>query len=119
MSFPELKLQALLSRLGRAEVDFVVVGGVAVAFQGYGRATKDLDITYSTDHENLGRLGGVLVALHARLRGVVEDVPFVPDDRTLARTRLLTFRHRRAASTSSPILRAHRRTRRCASVPTA
>ncbi len=91
MSFPELKLQALLSRLGRAEVDFVVVGGVAVAFQGYGRATKDLDITYSTDHENLGRLGGVLVALHARLRGVVEDVPFVPDDRTLARTRLLTL----------------------------
>ncbi len=91
MSFPELKLQALLGRLGRAEVDFVVVGGVAVAFQGYGRATKDLDITYSTDHENLRRLGGVLVALHARLRGVVEDVPFVPDDRTLARTRLLTL----------------------------
>jgi hypothetical protein len=91
VSFPELKLQALLGRLGRAGVDFVVVGGVAVAFQGYGRATKDLDITYATDGENLRRLGGVLVALHARLRGVVEDVPFVPDDRTLARTRLLTL----------------------------
>lgn len=91
MSFPELKLQALLGRLGRAEVDFVVVGGVAVAFQGYGRATKDLDITYATDRQNLRRLGGVLMALHARLRGVVDDVPFVPDDRTLARTRLLTL----------------------------
>lgn len=91
MSFPELKLQALLGRLGRAEVDFVVVGGVAVVFQGYGRATKDLDITYATGDDNLRRLGEVLVALRARLRGVPEDVPFVPDGRTLARTRLLTL----------------------------
>jgi hypothetical protein len=44
-SFPELRLEALLGRLARANVDFVIVGGVAVAFQGYGRATKDLDIT--------------------------------------------------------------------------
>lgn len=91
MSFPELRLQALLGRLGRAEVDFVVVGGVAVVFQGYGRATKVLDITYATGDDNLRRLGAVLVALHARLRGVSEDVPFVPDGRTLARTRLLTL----------------------------
>lgn len=90
-SFPELKLEALLARLARADVDFVVVGGVAVAFQGYGRATKDLDITYATDRKNLVRLGEVLVALHARLRGVTEDVPFVADERTLARTRLLTL----------------------------
>jgi hypothetical protein len=91
VSFPELKLQALLGRLGRAEVDFVVVGGVAVVFQGYGRATKDLDITYATSDDNLRRLGEVLLALHARLRGVPEDVPFVPDGRTLARARLLTL----------------------------
>jgi hypothetical protein len=90
-SFPELRLEALLRRLARAEVDFVVVGGVAVAFQGYGRATKDLDITYATDAQNLDRLGDVLVSLNAKLRGVAEDVPFVPDGRTLARTRLLTL----------------------------
>lgn len=90
-SFPELRLEALLGRLARAEVDFVVVGGVAVAFQGYGRSTKDLDITYATDEENLERLGGVLVGAHARLRGIEEDRPFVPDQRTLARTRLLTL----------------------------
>lgn len=90
-SFPELRLEALLGRLARAAVDFVVVGGVAVAFQGYARATKDLDITYATDAQNLERLGAVLVAAHARLRGVAEDVPFVPDARTLVRTRLLTL----------------------------
>jgi hypothetical protein len=89
-SFPELRLEALLGRLARAEVDFIVVGGVAVAFQGYGRATKDLDITYATDAANLERLGAVLVALNAKLRGISE-VPFVPDGRTLAHTRLLTL----------------------------
>jgi predicted nucleotidyltransferase len=90
-SFPELRLEALLGRLARAEVDFVVVGGVAVAFQGYGRATKDLDITYATDKQNLKRLGEVLLDAHARLRGIEEDLPFVPDERTLAHTRLLTL----------------------------
>lgn len=90
-SFPELRLESLLGRLARAEVDFVVVGGVAVAFQGYGRSTKDLDITYATDAENLRRLGELLIDAHARHRGITEDVPFIPDDRTLARTRLLTL----------------------------
>jgi predicted nucleotidyltransferase len=90
-SFPEFHLESLLGRLAQAEVDFVVIGGVAVAFQGYGRTTKDLDITYSTESANLERLGRVLLDAHARLRGIDEEVPFVPDPQTLARTRLLTL----------------------------
>ena len=81
----------LLRRLAAARVDFVVIGGVAVVAQGYARATRDLDITYATDAENLERLGGVLLALHARLRGVADDVPFIPDARTLRRVQLLTL----------------------------
>ena len=72
-------------------MDYVVVGGVAVAAQGYGRATKDLDITYATDPANLEALGEVLIAAKARLRGVPEDVPFVPDGHTLRRTQILTL----------------------------
>jgi hypothetical protein len=33
----------------------------------------------------------VLVGLNPKLRGITEDVPFVPDARTLARTRLLAL----------------------------
>jgi predicted nucleotidyltransferase len=87
----ELQLVSLLHRLVGAGVDFVVVGGVAVAVQGYGRATKDLDITYATNAANLERLGRVLVDLGARLRGVAEDVPFVPDERTLRHIAILTL----------------------------
>lgn len=87
----DLQLVALLHRLAGAGVDFVVVGGVAVAVQGYGRATKDLDITYATNPANLERLGQVLLDLDARLRGVGEAVPFIPDAGTLRRIAILTL----------------------------
>jgi hypothetical protein len=89
--WPDFKPEVMLRRLVAANVDFVVVGGIAAVFLGSAAITRDLDITYATDHENLDRLGEVLVALDARLRGVTEDVPFVPDGRTLRHTRILTL----------------------------
>jgi hypothetical protein len=86
-SFPELRLTSLLAGLGRARVDFVVVGGVAVAVQGYGRMTTNLDIAYADDERNLTRLGSVLVAVHARIRD--DATAFVPDQRTLTREALV------------------------------
>ena len=77
--------------LAGAGIDFVVVGGVAVVVQASPRFTRDLDICYATDAANLERLGVLLVALDAKLRGVDEDVPFVPDVRTLRRTQMLTL----------------------------
>jgi predicted nucleotidyltransferase len=88
---PDFDPEPLLRHLVRAGVDFVVIGGVAVAAQGYGRSTKDLDIVYATNAANLERLGEVLVALGARLRGIADDVPFVADARTLKRTQILTL----------------------------
>jgi len=90
-STPSLQATPLLRRLIDAGVDFVVIGGVAVFFQGYPRLTKDLDIVYATNAANLERLGQVLVELGARLRGIDDDVPFVPDARTLKRTTILTL----------------------------
>lgn len=81
----------LLTRLAEARVDFVVIGGFAVIAHGHIRTTRDLDITYSTEPANLDALGRVLVDLDARLRGVAEVVPFVPDGRTLRGSELLTL----------------------------
>jgi hypothetical protein len=88
---PELQLRGLLQRLTDGGVDFVIIGGVAVILQASPRFTKDLDICYSTADENLNRLGAVLVELGAKLRGVDEDLPFVPDGRMLRRTQILTL----------------------------
>jgi hypothetical protein len=84
----------LLTRLSDAGIDFVVIGAIAVVAHGHIRATRDLDITYSTDRGNLEALGKLLVAVDARLRGVAEVVPFVPDGRTLRRAELLTLETR-------------------------
>lgn len=88
---PELRLYELLRRLTGREVDFVVVGGVAVILQASPRLTKDLDICYATEQANLDRLGAVLIELGARLRGVEDDLPFVPDGRALRHTQILTL----------------------------
>jgi hypothetical protein len=90
-SWAEFRPTALLGALARAEVDFVVIGGVAVVVQAMPRFTRDLDICYATDRTNLERLGALLVTLEARLRGVEEDLPFLPDARTLRRVELLTL----------------------------
>ncbi len=90
-NWPDFRPTALLARLARADVDFVVIGGVAVVVQASPRLTRDLDICYATDAANLQRLGDLLASLGARLRGVDDDVRFVPDARTLRQTQLLTL----------------------------
>jgi hypothetical protein len=90
-NWPEFRPTALLAMLANAGVDFVVVGGVAVVVQASPRFTRDLDICPATDTANLVRLGSLLVSINARLRGIDEDVPFVPDARTLRRTQMLTL----------------------------
>jgi predicted nucleotidyltransferase len=90
-AIPELRLGVLLRRLTEGGVDFVVIGGVAVILQASPRFTKDLDICYATGQENLDRLGAVLVELGAKLRQADEDLPFVPDGRTLRQTQILTL----------------------------
>lgn len=76
----------LLGRLVAAGVDFVVVGGVAMVLHGSARNTGDLDICYASDQPNLEALGLVLVGIGATLRGIEENVPFIPDARTLRQT---------------------------------
>jgi hypothetical protein len=87
----ELRADEILERLTRRGVDFVVIGGIAAVLHGSPRSTFDLDICFATDERNLEALGEVLIDLDACLKGVDEQVPFVPDARTLRRVELLTL----------------------------
>jgi predicted nucleotidyltransferase len=88
---PPLQVDELLARLTARGVDFVVIGGIAAILHGSAQATFDLDISYATDAGNLEQLGDVLVELEARLKGVADEVPFVPDAQTLRRVDVLTM----------------------------
>jgi hypothetical protein len=89
--WPDLDVEEMLRRLTAAGVDFVVIGGIALVLSGSARLTRDLDIVFAPDEENLEALGGVLISLEARLRGIDGDLPFVPDARTLRNIELLTL----------------------------
>lgn len=51
----------LLRRLAEAEVEFVVVGGLAVNAWGVVRGTKDVDLVVSPEPDNLKRVAEVAV----------------------------------------------------------
>lgn len=79
-----LDIAALLAALDAGDVEFMVIGGVAVAIHGFERGTKDLDIVPRPERENLERLHRVLVEIEAAALGAgdlrpEESVPFDPD----------------------------------------
>jgi hypothetical protein len=82
---------AALSALKRAEVRFVVIGGLAGRFWGSPTVTSDVDICYEREPGNLRRLAVALLALETRLRGVDEDVPFLLDAETIQKGLNFTF----------------------------
>lgn len=45
----------LIKLLAEKEIDFVLVGGLAVALQGYQRVTMDVDVVLAMDEGNLDR----------------------------------------------------------------
>lgn len=66
---PELNIRGIVEALVQEGVEFLIIGGVAVGFHGYVRATKDLDVVPAPDLENLEKLARVLEALDAHIEG--------------------------------------------------
>ena len=89
--WPPFEPRRMLGLLTAGGVDFVLIGGYAAVLHGSPRITRDLDVCYATDPENLRGLGKVLSELNARPAGVAEELPFAADEATLARVELLTL----------------------------
>jgi len=77
--------------LASGEVDFVIVGGIAIRTHGGNYITEDLDICYSRTRENLKKLANVLAPLKPRLRSIDETLPFIFDWSTLQHGTNFTF----------------------------
>jgi predicted nucleotidyltransferase len=97
VNWSEFSSIGLLRVLVAHGVDFVVVGGIAMIYQGSARLTQDLDICFGPSQANLDVLGQAMIELDAKLRGIVEDVPFVPDGPALRRLSIATFDTREGA----------------------
>ena len=55
--------ESVLAALSRADVRYLVVGGVACALNGFVRTTEDVDILVDADPENIRRMLDVLAAV--------------------------------------------------------
>ena len=73
----EFDLRALIEALHERNVEFVVIGGIAVTAHGYSRSTEDLDVVPEPDPENLKRLAGALRDLESTLP-TADGRPFDP-----------------------------------------
>ncbi len=76
---------AVVERLNRHEVRYVVIGGLAAALHGSPSVTVDVDVCYAREPENLERLASALMEANAELRGAPAGLPFKADAATLAR----------------------------------
>jgi hypothetical protein len=80
--------EQLLGALREHGVDFVIIGGFALAAHGVVRGTKDLDIVPDPYPENIGRLAGALRALEAEVLLADDfhpsEVGTAPDEEGLA-----------------------------------
>jgi len=83
----------ILAALARAQVRFVLIGGLAAQAHGSPSITYDLDICYALDADNLRSLASVLTDLSAVRRGLPADAPRLPplDARTLRAGGLFTL----------------------------
>jgi hypothetical protein len=87
-AFDPLRLLRLLDDAG---VRYVVIGAFAGRLLGSPTLTRDLDVCYSRNPDNVRALARVLESVNARLRGADRDVPFKLDERSLAAGDSFTF----------------------------
>jgi hypothetical protein len=85
---------AIIEVLDRHEVPFVVIGGIAAGVQGAMWATFDLDVVYSRDREDLGRLAAALAELDARPVELEPGLTVTLDERALRQGDTWTLRTR-------------------------
>src|SRR5216683_2492301 len=73
----------ILRQLTKGQVDFVVIGGLAMTLNGSAYITNDVDVCYSRTPQNIARLAAALEPLHLYLRGVPQGLPFRFDVATI------------------------------------
>lgn len=71
---PPLDVDRIVGTFREHDVDFVVIGGIAVLAHGHPRATFDLDFTADLAEDNMRRLAAALDDLDAEVRGVDADL---------------------------------------------
>ena len=97
-SKPVNEIEALIDRLKtavrtfqEAGIRFVLIGGLAMNAHGASNITRDVDLAYALELDNLERLAAFLPTIHARVSGRPAGDGFVITPQTLQRARFLNL----------------------------
>lgn len=75
--------------LSAADVEFILIGGLAAAVHGSPRVTQEIDIVYRRSDQNLARVVNALAPYHPYLRGAPRGWPFRRMSRPLSADAIL------------------------------
>ena len=77
-------LAQVIPPLVRANVDFILIGGMAAILHGSARVTFDVDLIYSRTLENIERLAAALAPYRPYLRDAEPNLAFAWDAKTIS-----------------------------------
>ena len=86
-----IHIELTLRLLTEHQVEFVIVGGVAISAHGSSYLTYDLDVAYARTPDNLKRLAAALAPHHPCPRDFPADLPFIWDEQTVKQSTNLTL----------------------------
>jgi hypothetical protein len=77
-----IELREFLKSLSDHHVEYLLIGGYAVGYHGYPRATGDMDIWVATNEANAEKIIAALEAFGFGDTGLVPDLFLLPDQIT-------------------------------------
>jgi hypothetical protein len=86
-----IKLKTAIQSLADQDVDFVIVGGVAIRIHSSAYVTLDLDFCYARTKENFKKIVSALSPFNPRPRNFPKNLPYFFDERTLQNATNFTF----------------------------
>ena len=84
-------LEKAITSLTQNNVDYVIVGGVAITLHSSGYITRDLDFCYSREKANISRLYATLAPFKPVPRNWPEGLRFIFDESSLRSGTNFTF----------------------------
>lgn len=86
-----IDIEKAIIAMASNEVDFVIIGGVALSIHATAYVTFDIDFAYSRSKDNLAKIAKALAPYNPRLRGFPSELPFIWDASTLSKGSAFTL----------------------------
>ena len=75
-----VELRLAIEALAKHEVEFVIIGGVAINLHSSAYVTEDFDFCFLRERENLKHIVKAFAPFNPRLRHFPKNLPFIWDD---------------------------------------